>query len=181
MPTLLFRTPSDRELVLQSSLRKILPRLPQVAFSEDLCRSLGLESPHIFFAAVLSLIAQPPANMQDQALCRYLLSIPEFYPYISDPSHFGRAAMVVLYRTLMRSDPRFDIKLVSALVEWETVDRGVILHALSVLDETSPGGRLTMTLTRASGQWALIFLNTGAVNTTSPNEERRRTRMRCAI
>jgi hypothetical protein len=149
VPTLLARQPTDRELLFQGSLKKFLPSLSQLSFSRNLCRSLGLESPAMFFAAILSLISHPPAAASELGLLRYLLEIPEFYLYLSDPEHFDHDSMLSLCRTLMRYDARFDVKLVSALADAEA-ERELFLRALSILDETSPGGRLTMTLARVS-------------------------------
>ncbi len=119
-------------------------------FSETLWRNLGLKSPDAFFGAIMSLVRQPPGSAVEQALCRYLLAIQEFYSYIVNPGNFERGVLLALCRTLMRVDLQFDVKLVSALADDPSVTKDTFLRALSVLDETSAGGRLTMTLARVS-------------------------------
>lgn len=147
-PSLLFREPTATEQVLQNSLRKVLPTIPQMAFTDGVWRSLGLDGPEPFFAAILSLVPMPPTSPFEFSLCRFLLGIPKFLYYMARPEHFERPALAELSRLMMRIDMRFDIKLITALAEDATVDRETFLRILSVLDEISPGGRLTLTLTR---------------------------------
>lgn len=147
-PTLLSREPTHTELALQKSLRKVLPSAPQTVASEGLWRNLGLDEPDPFYSAVLSLISLPPAAAFEYTVCRYLLAIPSFYIYLAKPDNFERPMLLALTRLMMRIDNRFDVKLISALAEDQGVNREMFLRVLSVLDETSPGGRLTMTLAR---------------------------------
>ena len=147
-PTLLCREPTGAERVLQNSLRKVLPTVPHMVFTEGLWRNLGLDGPDPFFSAVLSLISMPPSASFEFTLCRYLLQIRDFYLFLARPENFEHKALVQLCRLMMRIDMRFDIRLVSALAGDSDLDRDSFLRILSVLDETSPGGRLTLTLTR---------------------------------
>ncbi len=148
MATLLARPLDKVEQMLQDSLTRILPKVTHMAFTETLWRSLGLTHPGPYFAAFLSLIQLPPASRSELVLCRYLLAIREFYVYLAAPTTFDRPALLGVCRVFMRIEPRFDVRLISALAEDDSVIQEVFVRMLSVLDEISPGGRLTMTLAR---------------------------------
>src|SRR5690348_10490138 len=90
MPVLAVDELEPRERVLQESIRKILPRLPHMEFSDNLWRSLGLPGPDAYFSAILSLLHLPPRSSSELALCRYLLDIPDFYMYLANPDNISR-------------------------------------------------------------------------------------------
>ena len=148
METLLSRAPDTVEERLCNSLTKVLAKVPQMGFSDTLWQSLGLSQPGPYFAAILSFINLPPRTASELRLCQYLCSINQFYVYVAGLTTFSPPALTNLCRTLMRIDTRFDVKLISALAESDAVDSEMFTRVLSVLDQLSPGGRLTMTLAR---------------------------------
>jgi hypothetical protein len=148
MQTLLGRPLDGGEQQLQEAICKNVLRGPQIAFSKTLWQRLGLPGPEPYFAAVLSLIHVPPKSAGEVGLCSYLVSIPDFYVYLANPICFSKPALISICRALMRIEQRFDVKLISALAEQRSMERQTFVRALSVLDEISPGRRLTMTLAR---------------------------------
>ncbi|WP_321473584.1 HEAT repeat domain-containing protein [uncultured Paludibaculum sp.] len=146
MPTLLGRALTlDEQQVLEPVLNGLTD--PRKA-SRNLWRELNLPAPGLLFAAVLSLIQVPPGSPEQRALCDYLLSLPGFFPHLSNPEVFSRPDLVRIGRALLKVDPRFDARLAASLFSERDPDTSTILHVLAVLDEISPGGRLTLTLTR---------------------------------
>ncbi|MGJ5820664.1 HEAT repeat domain-containing protein [Paludibaculum fermentans] len=146
MATLLGRTLTSGEQAILEPVRDCLAS-PRKA-PRDLWRDLGLPAPAPLFAVVLSLIQVPPVTLEHRALCDYLISVPEFLPFLSSPDSFSRAAFVLIGRAMLLVDSRFDAKLANVLFTQDPPQTQSLLHVLGALDEISPGGRLTLTLAR---------------------------------
>jgi hypothetical protein len=140
MPTLLCRALEKNEQTIEPAVRKMLVR-PQRA-ARNLWLELGLEKPDALFAAVMSMVQLPPVSPEERARCEYLLAIPEFFSFLTQPEAFSRPTLVHICRALL------DAKLAGSLFSEEEPESARILHVLGVLDEISPGGRLTFILTR---------------------------------
>lgn len=146
MVTLLGRTLTPDEQSLLAQVQTGLAH-PGTA-SPYLWRELRLSEPGSYFAVIMSLIQVPPSSPEERALCDYLISIPEFLPFLADPAAFPRDTLVTIGRAMLQVDPRFDAKLADVLFTREEPATPVLLHVLGALDEISPGGRLTFTLAR---------------------------------
>jgi hypothetical protein len=145
MQTLLGRELTGDEQALSQAVRKHLTNPRQLP--KQLWQGLGLARPDPLFATVMSMVTIPPQTVAERALCAYLLANPEFFVFLSQPEAFDHSSLILICRTLLSVDPRFDAKLASSLMEDVHSDTLAVLRILGVLDEVSAGGRLNFVLT----------------------------------